>query len=174
MEQLRSFVASWQREFKVKNQTGMFALFAPAVTFYSPVVDRPYVKRDEIFLILSFVIHVLEDLTYTRILYDADTRSVCMEFKSFITTPSGERIPADGIDMFRLDSNGLIEDFKVLMHEWTQHMLFAIAERASGSLVSATFAVYQVFIRPLKATMALSASMKPKLEAAKARAKAKL
>lgn len=113
MEQLRAFVATWQREFKVKNQAGMHALFAPAVTFYSPVVDRPYVKRDEIFLILSFVIHVLEELTYTRILYDADTRSVCMEFKSFITTPSGERIPADGIDLFRLDSNGLIDDFKV-------------------------------------------------------------
>jgi hypothetical protein len=41
-------------------------------------------------------------------------------------------------------------------------------------IVSTGGVALQVFIRPLKATLSLSASMKPKLEAAKAKARSKL
>lgn len=133
---LKQFEQRWMTEFKSKNHAALFALFANDVVFCSPVVERAYTRKADLELILGFVIHVLEELTYTRILFDIPKRTACFVFKAFITTHTGERVACDGIDLFELNEAGVCSHFSV-------------------------------FVRPLRATLALSASMKPKLEAAK-------
>jgi hypothetical protein len=126
--------------FKANNKPALFALFTSDVVFHSPVVEKPYRRKADLEMILTLVIQVLEDLKYTRVAFDVPNRTVCLVFTAMITSPAGERIPCDGIDLFELNEHGLVR-------------------------------MFSVFIRPLKATLALSARMKAKIEAFKQQSK---
>jgi hypothetical protein len=78
------------------------ALFAPDVTFHSPVVHQPYVGREALHAILSAVIVVFEDFRYTGS-YEGSTGHV-LEFACRV----GDR-DLQGVDILRGDGRHLTE-----------------------------------------------------------------
>jgi hypothetical protein len=98
-------------------RASMFTLFVndPHLRFHSPAVAAPYTSKPQIAVILGHVLGVLEHLTYSRILYDTSTGSICMEFSAKITAPDGKILDATGIDLFRVNSAGLATELKVFI-----------------------------------------------------------
>ncbi|HQV91581.1 MAG TPA: nuclear transport factor 2 family protein, partial [Phycicoccus sp.] len=76
----------------------------------SPVAHKPYPGADAAQLILSTVIQVFEDFTYHRTFVTDDSRSVVLEFSANV---SGRQLK--GIDMIRIDDDGKIVDFEVMV-----------------------------------------------------------
>jgi SnoaL-like domain len=87
---------------------GMIAALAPDVTFHSPVVFKPYHGREAVGHLLSLVAQVFEDFEYVDEL-EGDG-SIGLVFRARV----GDRL-VDGWDYLRLDSNGLIEHFMVMV-----------------------------------------------------------
>lgn len=90
---------------------GVRAALAPDVSFFSPVVFRAYEGRDVVGTILvEGAMKVFEDFSYVHRLEDADARVATLIFSARV----GERA-LDGLDLLRFDSDGLIDEMKVMV-----------------------------------------------------------
>jgi ketosteroid isomerase-like protein len=83
------------------------ALLADDVVFHSPVAFKPHHGRPAVEAILRAVFTVFEDLRYVREIGDTDAALV---FEARI----GERA-LTGCDFIRLNADGRIEDFMVMV-----------------------------------------------------------
>lgn len=86
------------------------ALLAPGVVFRSPVAFEPYEGRELVAAILRGAFRVFEDFRYEQELTGADGREVALVFRTRI----GDR-EIHGCDVLRLDADGLIEEFTVMV-----------------------------------------------------------
>lgn len=87
------------------------AALAPDVSFFSPVVFRAYEGRDVVGAILvEGAMKVFEDFSYLHRLEDAESRVATLIFSARV----GER-SLDGLDLLHFDSEGLIDELKVMV-----------------------------------------------------------
>jgi hypothetical protein len=86
------------------------ALLAAGVVFNSPVAFKPYEGRELVAAILRGAFRVFEDFRYERELEGDGGRDVALVFRARI----GET-EIHGCDFLRLDDDGLIEDFTVMV-----------------------------------------------------------
>ena len=87
------------------------AALAPDASFFSPVVFRAYEGREVVATIIAEgAMKVFEDFAYVHRLEDADARVATLIFRARV----GERA-LDGLDLLRFDSDGLIEEMRVMV-----------------------------------------------------------
>ena len=86
------------------------ALLAEDAVFHSPVVHTPQTGRDTVFAYLHAANHVLggEKFGYLREIVDGD--QAMLEFQSEL-----DGIQINGVDIIRWNSDGKINDFKVMV-----------------------------------------------------------
>lgn len=102
-------------------------LFAEGIEFHSPATFHPFVGRETVTRLLTIVADTFEDFRYTDEL-DADGAHALI-FRAAI---GGREI--EGIDLLRLDEDGLIYDFTVMLRPISGLLPFA---QAMGEKVQA-------------------------------------
>lgn len=100
----------WHAMVASQDLSGLREILHDDVVFRSPVAHQPYPGAQVVQLILSTVITVFEDFTYHRTLVSDDSRSVVLEFSANV---SGRQLK--GIDLIRIDDEGKIVDFEVMV-----------------------------------------------------------
>lgn len=95
-------------------------LLAPGVRFTSPVAFKPYDGAPMVAAILRAAFRVFEDFQYVREVSDAPNSVL-----EFAATVNGLAI--NGVDMIHVDTDGLIDDFKVMVRPLSA--THALAER---------------------------------------------
>ncbi|WP_432197994.1 nuclear transport factor 2 family protein [Streptomyces sp. bgisy027] len=88
----------------------METLLAQDVVFTSPVVFKPYAGKAITAAILRGVVRVFEDFRYVREINDPNGRDHALVF----TARVGDR-EITGCDFLRVNEEGLIEDFMVMV-----------------------------------------------------------
>jgi ketosteroid isomerase-like protein len=83
-------------------------LFAPDIVFHSPVTFHPFVGRDTVTRLLAQVAEVFEDFRYTDELLCDGAHGLI-----FRATVDGREV--EGLDLLRMDADGLIADFTVMV-----------------------------------------------------------
>jgi hypothetical protein len=81
---------------------------APDVTFNSPVAHTPFEGKETVGAVLRAVSQTFEDFEYTDELQAGDTHALV--FRARV----GDK-QLQGLDLLRLNDNGLIEDFTVMV-----------------------------------------------------------
>jgi hypothetical protein len=95
-------------------------LFAPGIVFHSPATFHPFIGRETVTQLLSIVADTFEDFRYTDQIEAGDVHGLI--FRAAI---DGREI--EGIDLLRLDEDGLIEDFTVMLRPISGLLPFAQA-----------------------------------------------
>ncbi len=102
------------RAFREAVEAGDFAaveaLLAEDVVFTSPVVFKPYPGKAITAAILRGVVRVFEDFRYVREINDPEGRDHALVF----TARVGDR-EITGCDFLRVNEDGLIDDFMVMV-----------------------------------------------------------
>jgi SnoaL-like domain len=108
-------------------------LFAEDIVFHSPITFHPFVGRDTVTRLLGEVIEVFEDFRYTDELLTDGAHALI--FRASV----GDR-EIEGIDLLRMNSQGEIADFTVLLRPLSGLMPFAeaMAERAAAAGLQTT------------------------------------
>jgi hypothetical protein len=81
---------------------------APDVVFNSPVAHRPFEGKETVGQVLRAVSQTFEDFEYTDELQDGDTHALV--FRARV----GDK-QLEGLDLLRLNGDGLIADFTVMV-----------------------------------------------------------
>jgi hypothetical protein len=102
------------------DHAAMVATLAPDVKFHSPVAFRPFDGRESTAGVLAAIMSVFEDFEYTDELSSGDT--VALIFRARV----GDR-SVQGIDYLRMDEDGLIQEFTVMLRPLSAIM--AVGER---------------------------------------------
>ena len=84
------------------------ACLAPDVTFNSPVAHTPFEGAETVGAVLRAVSETFEDFEYTDQLADGDTHALV-----FRARVGDKRL--EGLDLLRLNENGLIENLTVMV-----------------------------------------------------------
>jgi hypothetical protein len=108
-------------------------LFSPDIVFHSPVTFHPFVGRETVTQLLTLVAQTFEDFRYTDELVTDGSHALI--FKAAI---DGKEL--EGIDLLRLDEQGLIADFTVMLRPLSALIPFAQAmgEKAVAAGVHTT------------------------------------
>ena len=93
---------------EARDLPAMIDQLTPDVTFHSPILFNPFEGRDATGMVLAAVLRVLEDFRYTDDLTGEGTHALVFEARV------GDR-QVQGLDLLRLDADGLIEDFTVMV-----------------------------------------------------------
>jgi hypothetical protein len=129
----RSAPARFREAVERKDMAAAEELFAPGIIFHSPVTFHPFVGRDTVVRLLAEVEQVFSDFRYTDEL-EADGAHGLI-FRASV----GDR-EIEGIDLLRIDSDGLICDFTVMLRPLSALVPFAQAmgERAVAAGLETT------------------------------------
>lgn len=106
----------------------LMEVFADDVTFHSPIVFKPYHGKDELRFVLAGVLQVFEEVHYVGVYTSGD--GAVLHFRARI----GDR-EIDGIDMLRFRSDGLCDDFVVMVRPYSGATL--LRERMAALLRAA-------------------------------------
>ena len=101
-------VTQFERAVEAKDIEGMTAALAPDVVFRSPVVYRPYEGRNAVAKVLEAVTHVFEEFEYAQRFEDDGGAALIFRAKV------GDR-EIDGLDLLRLDDDGLVSELTVMV-----------------------------------------------------------
>ena len=109
------------------------SLFAEDIEFHSPVTFHPFIGREAVTRLLGLVAETFEDFRYTDELAAGDVHALI-----FRAAVAGREL--EGIDLLRLDGDGLIEDFTVMIRPLSGLMPFAQAmgEKAAAAGLQTT------------------------------------
>jgi hypothetical protein len=118
MRAFREAVESWDID-------QVISLMTEDVTFRSPVVHKPYQGRDQVAAILHAVSRVFEDFRYDRAIGAPDATDHALVFRARV----GDR-EIEGADFLRVNADGLIEEFFVMIRPLSGAMAVAEAMRA--------------------------------------------
>ncbi len=102
-------------------------LLAPDVVFHSPVTFHPFVGRETVAQLLGLVAATFEDFRYTDELASDGAHALI-----FRASVAGREL--EGIDLLRIDEQGLIGDFTVMIRPMSGLVPFA---QAMGEKVTA-------------------------------------
>jgi hypothetical protein len=102
-------------------------LFAEDIVFHSPATFHPFVGRETVMQLLSLVAQTFEGFRYTDELEGDGAHALI-----FRASIGGREI--EGLDLLRLDADGLIADFTVMLRPLSGLVPFA---QAMGEKVAA-------------------------------------
>lgn len=105
------------------------ALLADDVEFRSPAVFTPYRGKTAAGTLLHAVFHVFEDFEYVREIAAPGSDEYALVFRARVGDKSVE-----GVDLLHVDSDGLIDDFAVMIRPMKG--LLALAEAMQARLQS--------------------------------------
>ena len=97
------------------------ATLAPGVQFHSPVAFRPFDGHEATMGVLRAIMSVFEDFEYTDEL-ESGANTTALIFRARVGDKS-----VQGIDYVRMNADGLIEEFTVMLRPVSAIM--AVAER---------------------------------------------
>ncbi len=103
-----SHLKRWHNIVSKRDMQDLQAMLAENVTFYSPFLWKPYHGRQSAWMILAAVSEVFQDFTYHRELVDGNDWA--LEFSASVGDLS-----VKGIDLIRLNDDGLIVEFEVFI-----------------------------------------------------------
>jgi hypothetical protein len=103
-----SQAAAFERAVEARDLDALVATLAPGVVFRSPVVYRPYEGREVTSKILEAVMNVFDEFAYVQRL-DAEGAEALI-FRARV----GDR-ELDGLDLLRLDEDGLVTELTVMV-----------------------------------------------------------
>jgi hypothetical protein len=108
-------------------------LFAQDIVFHSPVTFHPFVGRDTVTRLLGEVSQVFEDFRYTDELLTDGAHALI--FRASVADKEIE-----GVDLLRMNPQGEIADFTVLLRPLSGLVPFAqaMAERAAAAGLQST------------------------------------
>jgi hypothetical protein len=109
------------------------ALLAPDIVFHSPVTFHPFIGRETVTRLLELVAQTFEDFRYTDELFTDGAHALI-----FHASVGGKEL--EGIDLLRLDEDGLIADFTVMVRPLSGLIPFAQAmgEKAAAAGLQTT------------------------------------
>jgi len=109
------------------------ALLAPDIVFHSPVTFHPFIGRETVTRLLELVAQTFEDFRYTDELFTDGAHALI-----FRASVEGKEL--EGIDLLRLDEDGLIADFTVMVRPLSGLIPFAQAmgEKAAAAGLQTT------------------------------------
>jgi len=102
-------------------------LFSPDIVFHSPATFHPFVGRETVTRLLGIVAETFEDFRYTDEIAGEGIHALI--FRAAI---GGREI--EGLDLLRVDDDGLIADFTVMLRPISGLLPFA---QAMGEKVQA-------------------------------------
>lgn len=110
-------------------------LLAPDIVFHSPVTFHPFVGRETVTALLGEVAQVFTDFRYTDELEMDGAHALI--FRAGVVGTDRE---IEGIDLLRVDEQGLIADFTVMLRPLSALVPFAQAmgERAQAAGLTTT------------------------------------
>jgi hypothetical protein len=123
-------LATWHDLVERNAMEELDPLLSERVVFRSPVAHTPYPGKPAIKLVLKTVNTVFQDFRYHRTFVSDDGLSIVLEFSA---TVSGKALK--GIDMLRLDAQGKIEEFEVMVRPMSG--LQALAAEMGARLAAA-------------------------------------
>jgi ketosteroid isomerase-like protein len=108
-------------------------LLAEDIVFHSPVTFHPFIGRDTVTALLGEVIQVFEDFRYTDELLADGAHALI--FRARVADKEIE-----GVDLLRMNSDGEIADFTVMLRPLSALVPFAqaMAERAAAAGLQTT------------------------------------
>jgi hypothetical protein len=108
-------------------------LFAEDIVFHSPVTFHPFIGRDTVTRLLGEVIEVFEDFRYTDELLAEGAHALI--FRASVADKEIE-----GVDLLRMNPQGEIADFTVLLRPLSALVPFAqaMAERVAAAGLQTT------------------------------------
>ena len=111
------------------------ALLAEDIAFHSPATFHPFLGRETVTKLLTLVLHTFEDFRYTDELETPGEGVHALIFRAAI---GGREL--EGIDLLRLDEEGLIDDFTVMLRPLSGLVPFAQAmgEKAAAAGLQTT------------------------------------
>ena len=105
------YLDRWHRIVFQRDAQDLQAMLAEDVVFHSPYIEQPYSGRQATALILTAVSEVLKDFTYHREIIEG--HNWALEFSARVGDQS-----LKGIDLIRLDDDGLIAEFEVFVRPY--------------------------------------------------------
>ncbi len=111
------------------------ALLAEDIAFHSPATFHPFLGRETVTKLLTLVLRTFEDFRYTDELETPGEGVHALIFRAAI---GGREL--EGIDLLRLDEEGLIADFTVMLRPLSGLVPFAQAmgEKAAAAGLQTT------------------------------------
>jgi hypothetical protein len=108
-------------------------LLAADIVFHSPVTFHPFIGRETVTRLLAIVADTFEDFRYTDELQTDGAHALI-----FRASVAGREL--EGIDLLRLDDDGLISDFTVMVRPMSGLLPFAqmMGEKATAAGVQTT------------------------------------
>ncbi len=116
--------AEFRRAVEATDLEALADLLAEHVVFRSPAVHTPYEGQVATMVLLRAVMRVFEDFRYTRS-YAEQGHALGGQALTFEATVAGKAV--EGLDLIRVDGDGLIDDLRVLVRPLTG--LNALVER---------------------------------------------
>ncbi len=128
-----SAAARFRQAVERKDIAAVGELFSADIVFHSPNTFHPFIGRDMVVRVLAEVVQVFEGLHYTDELETGGVHGLI-----FRASVAGKEI--EGIDLLRIDSDGLIADFTVMLRPLSAVVPFAQAmgERAVAAGLETT------------------------------------
>jgi hypothetical protein len=119
-EQIHPTAAAFRAAVESMDMAGATKLLAPDVVFHSPATFHPFVGHETVSQLLALVGQTFEDFRYTDELAGEDAHALI--FRAAI---GGREL--EGIDLLRIDADGLIADFTVMLRPLSGAIPFAQA-----------------------------------------------
>lgn len=116
---------SFRRAIEARDLDAAVALLREDVVFRSPVVFKPYHGRGAMRQILAAVLEVFEDFRYVREIGAPDARDQALVFEARV----GDK-KLQGCDFIRLDEDGVISEFTVMVRPMSAMLALAEAMKA--------------------------------------------
>jgi hypothetical protein len=112
---------------EARDREAMVATLAPNVLFHSPVAFKPFAGRDAVAQVLEAVIGVFEDFRYTDELESDGVHALIFSARVGDTS-------IQGMDLLRVDNDGLIAEFTVMVRPASALMALgeAMAPKVEG------------------------------------------
>jgi hypothetical protein len=101
----------WHRIVFQRDASELQSMLAENVVFHSPYLAESYAGRQAAWLILTTVSEVFQDFTYHREIIE--DKNWALEFSARVGDQS-----LKGIDLIRLDDDGLIAEFEVFVRPY--------------------------------------------------------
>ena len=116
---------AFRRAIEARDLDAAVALLREDVVFRSPVVFTPYHGREALRQILEAVLQVFQDFRYVREIGADDARDHALVFEARV-----EDKQLEGCDFIRLDDDGAISEFTVMVRPLSAALALADAMKA--------------------------------------------
>jgi hypothetical protein len=118
----------FRKAVEAKDLDAMREALADDVVFHSPITFKPFEGRESVSMLLGVVFRIFEDFRYTDELDRDDVKALV--FKARV----GDK-EVEGLDLLRIDGEGKIADFTVMVRPLSGAM--ALAEAVGKGLEQA-------------------------------------